>query len=173
MKKLLSIYSNPFCIGSALINDLVGHINNGTEFRLYKTKVLTKELLNTPGAHFEYGLITYVLTFGGKQDFETPTLVEFCEALITSKNITFRCNTSITPALLDWDVMYGDYAIPSEHIAVPSEHIQDITSYWTVAPYLELLNLFIYLECQDESLYKVETSIQSNELCVKIKNTHK
>lgn len=65
MKSLLNVYLNPFCIGTALINDLVNHNNNGTKFWLYRVKDLPEELLKTPGLHFEgVDSLMYVLSFG-------------------------------------------------------------------------------------------------------------
>ena len=174
MKSLLNVYLNPSCIGTALINDLVNHNNNGTKFWLYRVKDLPEELLKTPGLHFEgVDSLMYVLSFGDKQNFEVVRLEVFYEAIIGFKNITYRFDTNLTPAILDWEVYSCDCTKPSEHIKVDSANIKTIGTYWRDIPFLELLNLFNCLECQDNEIFQLSSELVKNTLiCKAIKRVY-
>lgn len=170
MKNLLKIYENPFCIGTALINDLVNHNNNGTEFWLYKVENLPEDLLKTPGLHFEgVDNLIYVLSFGDKQDFEIVRLEVFYKAITEFKNLTYRFDTNLTPAILDWEMYSYDYIKPSEFIKTASSGIKTIGTYWKDIPFLELLNLFNRLECQDSEIFQLSSELVDNTLVYKAK----
>jgi hypothetical protein len=87
-------------------------------------------LLKTPGLHFEgVDSLMYVLSFGDKQNFEVVRLEVFYEAIIGFKNITYRFDTNLTQAILDWEVYSWDCTKPSEHIKVDSANIKTIGTY--------------------------------------------